>query len=619
MNGQVLFSESDTIRIGEVVISVAKKQEVRPGFKKTTTDTSSLKQYTLGSIADVLSDNPSLSAKTYSPGGSVIASFRGTGASNTRITWNGIPIEHPMLGQSDLSIIPAGMIDNINIYYGGASMALNNGGTGAIISLGSDPGWTDKTNYSLNTGAGSFGKFSTLVKGITGTGNFQSTTRAFFQAAENNFTYINKYTGSEAITETRKNSRFKQSGFIQELFYRTTSKTYSARIWYQSADRSLPSSMIVQQPQGESQYDESLRTLLNFASDNSGLKYSVTGAWVMTRLNYINKTASINSKNLANQVTVKALLQKKVSNIVDLSMSLTNVMNYVNTNNYDGNITRNTSDIMLSADFSNSGKLSANLLLRETLDRKKFLIPDFSTGLQFRILEARKMFLVANISRNSRIPSLNDLYWNPGGNPDLKNEYSYILETGYKMNIDVNPLLRADFDITLFRNSIKDMIQWHPGEFSWWSADNISNATTSGIETNLKINYKSGKTQTTLFTSYSYTRATYGKDQDNSAEQLIYVPMNQGSASLRFSYSKLYTMLQSELTGIRYTTADNSRFLPSYMLHNVACGFFQKIKNFRFDINLEIDNIFSADYQTIAYYPMPGRSYFMKILIESDK
>ena len=79
--------------------------------------------------------------------------------------------------------------------------------------------------------------------------------------------------------------------------------------------------------------------------------------------------------------------------------------------------------------------LVRSILLREILDRSSFLIPDFSAGLQFRIIEDREdYFLKANISRNSKIPSMNDMFWFPGGNPDLKNEYAFIYELTYEMN-----------------------------------------------------------------------------------------------------------------------------------------------------------------------------------------
>ena len=75
-------------------------------------------------------------------------SFRGTGASQTVIDWNGININSPTLGQADLSLIPVGLIDDIHIYYGGASLLLNNGGIGGAINLETRPVWKKETAIS---------------------------------------------------------------------------------------------------------------------------------------------------------------------------------------------------------------------------------------------------------------------------------------------------------------------------------------------------------------------------------------------------------------------------------------------------------------------------------------
>ena len=69
-----------------------------------------------------------------------------------------------MLGQSDLALIPAGLIDDIQIYYGGASMPLNSGGIGGIINLETRPVWKKETLISINPGIGSFGQYTGLVK-----------------------------------------------------------------------------------------------------------------------------------------------------------------------------------------------------------------------------------------------------------------------------------------------------------------------------------------------------------------------------------------------------------------------------------------------------------------------
>src|SRR5664279_3797837 len=122
--------------------------------------------------------------KSYGVGGVATPSFRGTGASQTLIEWNGIKINNPMLGQSDLSLIPVGLIDNVQIYYGGASMVLNNGGIGGAINLENKPVWKKEIASALNAGMGSFGEYSGFGKIKIGNLHFQSVTKVFFRSSK---------------------------------------------------------------------------------------------------------------------------------------------------------------------------------------------------------------------------------------------------------------------------------------------------------------------------------------------------------------------------------------------------------------------------------------------------
>ena len=81
------------------------------------------------------------------------------------------------------------------------------------------------------------------------------------------------------------------------------------------------------------------------------------------------------------------------------------------------------------------------ILIREIFDNNTFLIPDFSAGLQFRLVDEKEYFLKANISRNSKIPTMNDMFWVPGGNPDLKNEYAFIYELTYEMKQKISVII----------------------------------------------------------------------------------------------------------------------------------------------------------------------------------
>lgn len=623
LNGQDTF-RSDTIKIPEVLIRRGNFDSDHSGYNKNSLDSSVIKNYSHSTISDLLSDNSNVYIKSYGMGGTATPSFRGTGANHTQIEWNGVNINNPMLGQSDLSILPVGLVDDVQILSGGASMSLNSGGIGGIISLESKPEWNKGTIIQINPGIGSFGQYSGLIKVKCGNNSFQTITKAFLQSSENDFRYLNNDIGAEPVWETRKNSQVIQKGFLQEFYYKRNRNITSARIWYESADRNLPESMLTQQVNsGEKQFDESLRMLLNFDVNKEKINYFFSGALLFDKLNYVNRLASIDSRNLAETMSVKAGFEDRVSENVTLKTLINEDVNVIHSNNYDQNTTRNTLSVTASSQQKVSDRIETSLLLREILDRKKILIPDFSTGLQVRISKEKEYFLKANISRNSKIPTLNDMFWNPGGNPLLKNEYAYIYEITYEMNLKISIPVIFKYDLTVFHNNIRDMILWHPGEFSYWTADNIQNMNSTGMESSLTLDYIRNNLTARINAGYSFTRSINegtNTESDNSAgKQLMYIPENQAKASIRIAFKKIYSFWLVNFTGDRYITADNSKFLPGYLINNLTIGIKYPMRASSIDINLGIDNIFNVNYQSIAYYPLPGRFFNMKILIQLVK
>ena len=88
---------TDTFKIQEVIIPGRQISSAQPGYKFYDIDSLSLKDYSLSPLTDVLDENASLYIKNYGSGGTATSSFRGTLAGHTKVTWNGININDPML------------------------------------------------------------------------------------------------------------------------------------------------------------------------------------------------------------------------------------------------------------------------------------------------------------------------------------------------------------------------------------------------------------------------------------------------------------------------------------------------------------------------------------------
>ena len=623
LQGQISF-RNDTILIKEVEIRGKTDGQDYKGYKATHIDSSLIGIYNQRTLADLIAENSIIHLKTYGSGGLATTSFRGTGPGHTQITWNEINLNNPMVGQSDLSLIPAGFIDEINIYYGGGSMSINSGGSGGMIDLKTNPDWDDQEVFFINPGIGSFGKRSGLVKVKAGTKGFQSVTKAFLSNSDNDFRYLNSVAGESPIWETRENSEVRQKGFIQELYFRNSRSSLSARIWYQSASRNLPVPIIspTMNPP-EKQSDESLRTMLTYVSKKGLTDIHFTAAFISDKLDYTNELASVDSRNLSKRIILKSDLQRRVNKMLKLEFTLNDELNLINTNNYAGNKSRNLASADAIAETDLTQWLAARVLVRQMIQDSRFLAPDFSVSTEIKPFREKYYFIKASFSKNSKIPSLNDMYWSPGGNPDLKSETGYTSEITLDMTSYLSGSLKIKNDLTFFRNHISDMIQWRPGESYYWEAGNIGNIVTSGLESGLDVNYTVQRFNARLNAGYAFTKAAIeGANTDNqefSGNQLVYIPENQINALLRLSWQHFYSVFTASYTGKRFLTADNSQYLPQYSISDLTLGTKLNAGNVSCDLGFIVENLFNASYQNIAYYPMPGRSFLVSIVFQFKK
>ncbi len=616
-----LYGQHDTIRIGEIIISSRQIPSEIPGFKRITIDSMFQETYGHLSFSELLSECSPLFIKSYGYGGAATTSFRGTGASHTQVTWNGMNINSPMLGQSDFSLLNPAILDNVELSFGGASSYIGPGGFGGTVSLENKPVWKTNPEIHLNTGAGSFGRYSGSLRIRAGNNVFQTVTRVFLNQAENNFPYLNNVAGHESLWEKRKNNQLKQKSFMEEIYHKKASGLISAMLWYSSTSRNLPGSMLVAQTSpDEDQYDESFRSIIGYESEKGNTSFFARGSWMNTTLNYTSRVASIYSENIANTFAFRSGFEKKIRNSTSLNVTFTDEYNLVSSNNYSRIISRNYTSLTVSVNKKSGNRFGSSLLLRQMLDGNSFLVPDFSAGIEYRLLAGSDQFIKAGFSRNSRIPSLNDRYWNPGGNPSLRNEYAFQYEAGYQLSHRLSSLMSADAELTCFSNHIRDMIQWQPGKYSWWTAENIGSVNASGFESSLTLKYSEDELSFRINAGYAFTRSvSESKTGDAGKKQLMYIPVNQANGTFYFSYGKIYLFWISDFTGKRFITVDNKEFLPAYFINNIISGIKINIGKQSADLSLKVENLLNTDYQTIAFHPQPGRSFFISLTFNLTK
>lgn len=614
----VLF-EDDTVSLGEVLI-VPSIPEGAKGYKVSYIDNDLLRSAFSNSIADALNFNTPLYIKSYGLGGTATSSFRGMGASHTQIVWEGMRIDNPMTGQSDLSTIMTYLTGDITIYNGGTPMGFGNRGPGGTVAIQSIPEWKDKISIEYRQNIGSFSNLLETIDLSAGKKNINYRLRAYLQNAENNHEYYDPLSDTEEILK-REGAAYKTRGMLHEINLKNKSTVFGGKLWYNFSDRDLPGSTAYPTtPGNERQTDESIRALVSFHTYKTKTDFEGQVGYISDWMLYTNESFLITSRNQVNAVNARLTGIYNFTENSMLKLGFDYKTTGVNTNNYDDLIQRNKSALELSYSLLVKQRLGLFTSLNQELMNGEFLRLSPSAGFDIRFFNKGDYHLKGSIGLSNHLPTLNDLYWLPGGNADLKTEKAsnYEITVSYKDRL--LKTLTIDGSITAYRSLIDNMILWVPVSEYVWQPENVASVVSNGVEIDQKISYSSGNQGIKFIGSYYFTDVSRNKgltvDDNTVGKQLIYVPSNMASFSLIYRYNKLMFTWMTSYTGKRYITDDNSENLPPYWLNSVSLEELFSIKSTILGARFKVNNIFGTDYQSVLNYPMPWRSYMLSLSIK---
>jgi iron complex outermembrane receptor protein len=222
------------------------------------------------------------------------------------------------------------------------------------------------------------------------------------------------------------------------------------------------------------------------------------------------------------------------------------------------------------------------------------------------------MVVFMRLSRNYNLPGLNDLYWSPGGNPNLSSETSFEKASGLTF-IHIRRNIKNKTQLTYYHSMVDNWILWQPSatENGFWSPQNLKQVLLQGIEFENEFSYSRRNYRINFNVFYTYNLAINRKAihvNDLSVnKQLIYVPQEKYGFNLRFQYKASLVLFKQHFVAHRFTTTDNTNFLPSYHLFDVQLQQEFSIKNHMFNAQVYIDNIFNINYESIPFQVMPAR------------
>ncbi len=619
---------ADTIQIKEIEI-LAKRKVEEAGLKLTRPDSMARISTLTTSLSELISEYTPVFIRSYGRGSTATASFRGTAATHTQVQWNGMNLNSPMNGIADLSLLPVFFADDIYLLHGGSSLAEGSGALGGSIHLNSQINWEDNFELSGIFETGSFQSRKAFLKILLGSNRLKSNTRLFFEESENDFPFYN-YGVIPQRNDTLKNADYWKTGILQEFYYRSNANAIMAlRFWLQKGDRNLPQLMSYEGSEREEfQKDEQIRIQYELKKYTDKYNYHFFTGINSTTLNYYRATPEFNfinanSESRENSFQNHLRIFREFSTTsyatvsFDVNYHQVQINNKINSEGY--NRDRFETSLLINWHLKPSNRFAAFVLMRsENYDHHVIpLIP--GAGFEWQINQKWPLLLKTNISRNYHKPTLNDLYWLPGGNPELLAEDGYSADLSFSWQQEGN-LISFDNELTGFVSLIDNWIVWQPSKSGayFWEANNVKKVFSRGVEYRFSADKSWKNVALKSGGNYSFTLTTNENAvrsvDESRGKQLIYIPKHKGNLFLAVLVKNFTLKYDLEYTGKRYTNSSNKesefeRVLNPYFLSRVSLDKILKMNAIRINLKLTVDNLLNEDYQSILWRPMPGWFY----------
>ena len=619
------------------------------GIQKTRLDTVVLHDNIALSLADVLSVHSTVFVKSYGRATQATAEFRGTSASHTQVLWNGMRINSPMIGTVDFSMIPSYFIDDAALYHGASSIGLIGGGLGGAIELNTKPVQNEGIQAQYIQGIGSFDTYDQFLRLTYGNDHWQASSRVVYSTAENDYKYTNYdkktdiYENGVLVDsyhpeERNKSGYFDDLHVLQEVYYRTDrGHRWGMSTWYTASKRGLPFLSVDYKQDTEFTNEQKVhtsRTVLSWDYFRDCFKWSAKGGYVYSDIayDYFTKRKDFVSMDIThsrcyvNTWFGQWAMEYSPSSQWFFSANVDIYENQVKSkdkspyhigDNYDKE--RFEGMACLSARWKPAECLAVAVCLREEMYGGNAVPVVPALFIDYVISKRWNLVAKASIARNYRYPSLDDLYFQPGGNPDLEPEHGFTYDGGVEFQIARKCYLLKG-NVVAFNSYIDDWILWTPNTKGFWQPSNVREVHNYGVEmTTDNMFVLSKNTKLNISGNFAWTSSKNYGERINSndasyGKQLCYIPEYSAAVTPRLLWKNWIFSYKWSYYSERFTTTSNEvsyitgRLKPYYMSDlSVEKRF--SWKWVELSVKGIVNNLFGSEYVTVLSRPMPRRNY----------
>ena len=635
----------DSVRVHHIQeVVVTSRLISRETIPSQTLGGEELKKLNSLSVADALRYFSGLQLKDYGGvGGIKTVNIRSMGTNHLGIFYDGIELGNAQNGQIDLGQFSLDNVEEISLYNGQRSAifqpASDFGNAGSVYIRTKAPRFMMGRRYNLlvraKYGSSDTFRFSSLweqklsdhISSSLSTGVLTSSGRYKFRyrrvTEDNTVAYDTtavRHNGDIWAFRIEENVR----GGIADGYWNVKAYTYHS-------ERGIPGAIVNNVwRRGERQWDHNTFGQAVFQKsfgDKFSTKALAKYAYYVTR--YVNNDETqIHVDNTYRQQE----MYFSTSNVYEIlskwsvSMSYDFKWNKLNANMVDFAFPHRYSNFVSLATALTLSRIQAQASLVEQVvkDHVKYgassssrstLTPAFFVNVY--PFESKLLAVKAFAKKSFRMPTFNDLYYADMGNSKLNPESALQYDLGFVLNKDWKQGIVDHFRLQVdgYYNTVHDKIVAYPkGQQFRWTMLNLGKVHIKGVDAMAEVGLEPAKDwKVTARLQYTYQDARDVTDPNTSyyKDQIPYIPWNSGSAILGLSWREWDLSYSFIYSGERYSQQENILYnhLQPWYTHDMSVVYHAR----RWSARLDVNNIFSQDYDVILNYPMPKRNYMLTL------
>lgn len=631
-----------------VVISQPLTREVIPSQRLAGEQLQNLNSY---SVADALRYFSGVQIKDYGGvGGIKTINVRSMGSSHMGVYYDGVELGNAQNGQVDLGQFSLDNVEEITLYNGQKSAifqsAADFGNAGAVYIRTKVPQFSDGKNYNLKTKLryGSSGevwglsslyeqKLSSSIKTSLSVGALTATGKYKFR-------YSRKNTDGSTAYDT---TAIRNNGDMWA--FRVEANTYGElhngmwmfKVYSYNSERGIPGAIVNNVwRRGERQWDHNTflqSSIQKSFSDRFRTKLLLKYAYYNTH--YINSdttTLLLNNKYKQQELYISSVNLYEIMKDWSVSASYDFKWNKLNSDvrNFVFPV-RFSNYISIASAYNNRYlKLQCSLLTTLVKDYTKLQINRSAIGVMTPAIfvsvfpfKSQNLSFRAFAKKSYRMPTFNELYYTDIGNASLNPESVIQYNLGFAYNKSCNSSWIRGFHMQVdgYYNSVHDKIVAYPkGQQFRWTILNLGKVHIQGLDAKFQVEMKPmPKIELLACVQYSFQKA---RDVTSTSlsyynDQIPYIPLHSGATVVNFKYGDWVLNYSFIYVGERYSQSENinTNYVQPWYTSDLGMSYKLQLKKLEAKFSLEVNNLFSQDYEVIINYPMPKRNFSVAIEI----